>query len=413
MSKIKLKRDLGPVVFLGGVNAMPMMYALELKEMGVDVLYFVDRPKSDTLSRPENHFSDIHYPYPNWVVEFGLLSQILLPLFPLIFSYIFLFRIFLYNKKRPQAFILNGFFCSLSPYFLKGIPKIFLSSGSDLDSWADVDMSENLGNSFSDRSIFKFMPKFVSKYLINIVVRKQFNGAANCQKVLYFPRGFNAAGDRVLDQLEMSGVDFLERYDISFHPLKMEARGVVRNSKKLVIFSGVRFLFKTFPDGNDGYGKGNDLIIEALSIYRKINSNIEIHFVEKGEDVASAKEMCIQFGLNDVVIWHKEMKFLDLLALYRVADICFDQVGKHWIGAVGFYALWLGIPLIANDKQVRALNFWKTNSPIHSASTVNEIVSHLVHLSDFNARCVASERSMFFSDAELGPAKVVSRLFEF
>ena len=50
------------IVFLGTMNAMPMMYAWELKKLGYRVLYFVDRPQSDTLSRPENHFPEISYP---------------------------------------------------------------------------------------------------------------------------------------------------------------------------------------------------------------------------------------------------------------------------------------------------------------------------------------------------------------
>ena len=84
--KIKLVVNGGPIVFLGSMNAMPMMYALELKKKGFEVIYFVDAPVSDKLCRPENHFSDIQYPYPDWIVEVSLKTQMLLPFFRKFFS---------------------------------------------------------------------------------------------------------------------------------------------------------------------------------------------------------------------------------------------------------------------------------------------------------------------------------------
>jgi hypothetical protein len=58
----------GVIIFFGTMNAMPMMYAHELRNLGQDVIYFVDVPEKNTLCRPENHFPSISYPYPDWVV---------------------------------------------------------------------------------------------------------------------------------------------------------------------------------------------------------------------------------------------------------------------------------------------------------------------------------------------------------
>lgn len=408
---IQLEKNLGPVVFLGGINAMPMMYALELKKQGIDVLYFVDRPISDTLSRPENHFQDIHYPYPDWIVELTLPTQIFLPLFPRIFAQWISRKISIRTKKQPQAFVVNGFFCSISPYLKSKAPKIFLPGGSELDSWADVDNADVLGQTFAKRSIFKFLPAPVARKLIKHIVQRQFVGATGCAKILYFPRGFNEAGDRVLEKIEASGADVLSRYDISFEPLKYEPRGEVRKSGKLIIFSGVRFLFETFPDGNKGYGKGNDVIIRGLAEYYKLNKNIEIHFVEKGEDVVAAKQMCIDLGIDDAVVWHPEMKFVDLLKLYENADVCFDQVGQHWIGAIGFYALWLGKPLIANDRRAIEAEVWSGDSPILSAQNPQEIKNQLLKLEEREFRHEISTRSMNFADAHLGPLCALNKAF--
>ncbi|MBQ0935617.1 glycosyltransferase [Ideonella paludis] len=412
MRKIHLVKSEGPVVFIGGMNAMPMMYAIELRKVGIDVIYIVDRPKSDGLSRPENHFEDIPYPYPDWIIESVLPSQILVAIFPRLVFWWISRKIKSRTTKSPQAWVLNGFFCSMAFLIPKNKPKVFLSHGSDLDCWADVELSEKLASSFQNRSFFKFLPSKISTFLIKRIVARQLSGALSCDKVIYFPKGFNSFGDRVVSKLVDSGVGYIPRYDVSFDALKNEPRGIPDRGSVLRIFSGVRFLFATFPEGNEGYGKGNDVIIEGLAKYFKRNRDIEIHFVEKGEDVLLAKKMCKDLGIEDVVIWHKEMRFIDLLSLYRTSDVCFDQVGAHWIGAIGVYALWLGKPLIANDYHPKVVGLWDHGSPILSASTADEIFGHLVSLESVSESKVISSRSMEFAENVLGPQAVMDRLFE-
>lgn len=390
---------------------MPMMYALELKKQNIDVLYFVDAPISDTLSRPENHFDDITYPYPNWIIELKLKSQIFVPFARRAFASWIKTKVQKYSNKIPQAIILNGFFCSLSSYLYPDVPRIALSHGSDLDSWADVFGSENLANSFHRKSIFKFFPKFISIPLIKLTVRRQLYGIAKCQFIVYFPPGFSRQGDGVIELLKKRGVKYIPRFDVSFEPLKNQPRGIVKNDQKLILFSGVRFTFETFSEGNSEYNKGNDIIIAGIAKFYKTHKNIEIHFVEKGPDVAKAKKLCKDLGIEDAVIWHKEMKFKDLLKLYAQADICFDQVGSHWIGAIGCYALWLGKPLIANTERPVCSGIWPENNPIFSANSAGLINLHLEYLSHFIHREDASVASQKFADDYLGPEKSISKLF--
>lgn len=411
MSSIKLKSGAGAVVFLGGVNAMPMMYALELKKQGIEVCYVVDRPASDELSRPENHFPSIDYPYPKWIIEFWLPTQIFLAFFPWWSAKLMRIILAVKGVRQPQAFVLNGFFCCLAPFLGTDVPKIFLSSGADLDSWANTDDSNDLAITFSKRSVFKFLPAHLSIWLIRKLVRRQFRGARNCDVVVYFPRGFNSVGDRVVQSLRQAGCEIVERYDVSFDPLLNQPRGEVRLHDKLVIFSGVRFTFRTFPDGNKEYNKGNDVIIRGVAKFHEKFKNIEVHFVEKGEDVREAKSLCDQCGLRDVVIWHREMKFNELVGLYRIADVCFDQVGTHWMGAVGCYALWLGKPLIANDKRAIDAGLWGEDSPIFTASTPDEICAHLLKLVSIEQRKIASGISQNFAEKNLGPKKALNMMF--
>ena len=65
------------VAFIGNMNAMPMTYALHLRDRGWNVSYFVDTPPSDKLSRPELKFPSIQYPYPDWVIERPLRSPLI------------------------------------------------------------------------------------------------------------------------------------------------------------------------------------------------------------------------------------------------------------------------------------------------------------------------------------------------
>lgn len=413
-SKVKLNIDDGPIVFLGGMNAMPMMYAWELKKMGYEVIYFVDRPENDTLSRPENHFPNIKYPYPDWIIEVNLKTQILLPFFVQKWGSFFLKKIKKISQKKPQLFVLNGFFISIGPFFVsKGSQVIALSHGSDLDTWADVESISALKKTFSKKSFFKYFPSFFSSYLISYIVKKQFNSLLCANAVIYFPTGFNSNGDRVINKLREKSINIFERYDISFEPLEGQNRDFKKRHGKLVIFSGVRFLYQTFPDGNEEYSKGNDIIIKGLAKFYKHYPEIEIHFVEKGEDVEAAKQLCKELGLSSAVVWHKEMKFYELLRLYQQSDICFDQVGKHWIGAIGGYALWLGKPLIANDERPVRQGLWSINNPILSAQNEVEVFKNLEYLKNDKLREAISLNSKKFVEEYMSPKKLLLEVFVF
>lgn len=409
--KIKLDKD-GLIVFMGSMNAMPMMYAWELKKLGYNVLYFVDAPASDALSRPENHFKDIEYPYPDWIVEFKIPTQMALPYFSKLFALYISRKIRKISGKKITCFVLNGFFVSMAPHFRLVAKVVALSHGSDLDVWANKENVATLASTFCKRSVFKIFPKPISRVLIKKAVDIQYCGFSASNAVIYFPAGFNRAGDDVVESLAKTGVNIFNRYDISFEPLKDVSRDFKTPENKTVIFSGVRFLYKTFPDGNDEYSKGNDLIIRGLAKYYQRNKNIEVHFVEKGEDVAYAKELCHKFGIDEVVVWHKEMPFRKLIDLYLRSDICFDQVGKHWIGAIGAYALFLGKPLIANVKMAVALDVFPKINPILSVASEGEIYDALVKLEDRVVRENIHGASKKFVEQQMNSEKLLNNIFE-
>ena len=410
----KIKLDAGSVVvFLGTMNAMPMMYALELKKRGCEVIYFVDVSRVNTLSRPENHFPSITYPYPHWIIECILPSEVLVPLFPKIFALFYKKWVERITGKEATCFILSGLFSSMAPYLPGTAKKVGLPHGSDLDSWANIEDVDLLIRNYKNNSKFKYLPSFLAAAMIKKIVRAQYAGYEKSEAVVYFPANFNSAGDKVLERLAHHGVAHVPRYDISFEPLSGQPRSFKNNSKKIQIFSGVRFLFETFPDGNSDYNKGNDKIIAGIAKYFQRNENIHVHFVEKGIDVIPAKRMCHDLGIESVVTWHKEMPFKELLKLYEDSDICFDQVGTHWIAGVGAYALYLGKPLIANAGPAVTSGVWPVDNPICSATTSDQVFDWLLKLEDVGFRERISSESKIFVEAYMGPGKVLNALFDF
>lgn len=88
------------------------------------------------------------------------------------------------------------------------------------------------------------------------------------------------------------------------------------------------------------------------------------------------------------------MPLLDLLELYEQADVCFDQVGPHWIGAIGGYALYLGKPLIANPAAATRIGYWPQDNPVCAATTEEDVDNWLELLRDPARRAEIGKASM-------------------
>ena len=111
INKIDLNED-GIIIFLGTMNAMPMHYAMELRKLNQEVVYFVDEKKENTLHRPECHFKNsISYPYPDWIIEFIIPSKLLISIFPQFFKFILLKSLpNKYKNKKIKAIFYSGFY---------------------------------------------------------------------------------------------------------------------------------------------------------------------------------------------------------------------------------------------------------------------------------------------------------------
>lgn len=389
------------------MNAMPIAYARELRARGYDVVCFVDVPAEVTLSRPECHYPDISYPYPDWIVETPVRS--LVPsLFPRITLRQMLAKA---RRKRPigkiRAVFLSGFFIALAPYFPRDTVRVFLSYGSDFEAWSDPAHVRDLATGLQGRSLFRYVPEAIGRRILRLVVERNFAAACACQALMYFPRGVVPSAGTLIDKLEAAGVRHIPRYDITFEPLAGVDAGFKEPGEKLVIISPVRFLYKTFSEGHEEYSKGNDILIRGLGEFRRRCPDIEVHFFEKGIDVEDAKRLCSEVGIADVVIWHREMPFQDLISLISRSDIFCDQMGKHILGT-GMYAMYLGKPVVTN---MRKLPFW-ANGPIRHAASPEEVAEQLSDLSDPGTRRQASAESRRFAIEHFGISGTVDRLLD-
>jgi len=357
------------------MNAGPMHYALLFKKEGFDVKYIVEAQISDSLMRPEYHFPEIKYPYPDWIKEIPVHVR-LLRIWPDLF-----FKQVIAEMSDRDVIFFNDYGHVLAKYFPNAI-RIALFSGQDLDVHADLDAIEGLARR-TKIPLFKYIKRF----LITKWVRNQRYGIACSDITSYFPEGFNPRGDRLLKEIK-KGQNYsdIRSYVANFSALGLKYAGPKRN-ERLVIVSAVRFLINPETNNQNEY-KGNDIIIRGIAEFYKINRNIEVHFVEKGQprDLVLAKKMCQELGISTVVRWHDEMPLQDLIDLYEKSDVCFDQVGTHFIGGIGMYALFMGKPLIANARLDVLGKVWNGRHPILNATTDAEVLSHLIDCLDYSFR---------------------------
>jgi len=412
--RTKLEVDGGPIVFLGCTNAMPFAYALELRSLGYPVVCVVDSDRNTPLHRPETHFAEISYPYPDWIVEVRLKTTFEIPFRRGHYSRIIHELVGANLGAAPQAFILNGFWVTLAPLLSSsGAAVLGLSHGADLDSWADVESAGTLADALGRSTRFRFLPGPLKSSLVRQAVKRQFAGFAACDQVIYFPKGISESGDRVLEKLERLGVRRVERFDVSPKPVADRRDRTAIVDGRLNLVSTMRFSFQSFPGGNKSFSKGNDVMLRGIAMYARENPQTRVHLVRKGMDLPAAEVLVRDLGLTEHVVWHDEMDVEEMLDLYQDSDICFDQVGESWLGAVGGYALYMGKPLIASVQNLVDSGIWPAEHPVDEARTEEQIAEAISRLSSQPTRERDVEARISFAYEHLSPSKVLRTVFDF
>jgi hypothetical protein len=391
------------IAFIGSANALGMMYALELRNIGHDVQYFVTTPYSDTLSRPECHYSEITYPYDYWIIERVVHNPLRANLLPR--RYI---GDIINELDKSDLVILSGMYLMLASH-LHSKKIAFLSHGSDLDVWCNK-------LNYKNHAAGLLNPKsFIGSLASIFGTQKMRRSFRKCGLLITFPVGLSPERDDVvLDLIKNWGGDIIYRFDVSFRPLIGVSRDPPFRSDKLVLLCAVRSSFVSTPGSSPSDLKGVDIILRGVSKYISLNRMpIELHITEKGKDISLAKEICRNNHIDNYVIWHKEMPFRELINLYKISDICFDQVSSSWLGAIGCYALYLGRPLIARSRHDIFGTLWGSHSPVCESSSINDVCDWLVKLENIDTRKEISELSRKFADNCLGSSHVLKEIIKF
>jgi glycosyltransferase involved in cell wall biosynthesis len=396
-------RALPKIGFIGSMNAMPMAYALKFKRDGYDVRYVVEAPPHDHLMRPEIHFgAEISYPYPEWIVEIpwgnDLVSHATAP---------WSNRAGVAAMRDRDIVFLNDSSIALAPSLPASTLCVALSSGSDIDLFGRWPVAFALASQIRRKYLY---PVRLALELMRVLWQRR--GLRRSDGVSYFPRGLNPTGDEVIDELRRRPRQpfLVERFDVNFKSSGVPRRPLPQRPLKKILVP-VRFNMNPPPSGAFEY-KGNDIILRGVAAYAKDNPSIELHLIDKGPpgDLAQARQMCRDLGIESNVTWHQPMPLAELFELYAQSDVIVDQVGHHWMGAVGCYALYMGRPLIANARLDIFGRLWGKDTPILQATTEGEIAQHLRRCEDMIERQRLAEAGQVFAEQYLDTESVYQKL---
>ncbi len=358
--------------FLGNTNNYPFIIASQMRNMGCEVVLYVDAPAGDMLNRPEHHASDIEYPYPVWIKEKFSLRTAAFTHLPNIFL-----REVLKELNTCDAVILNDYGHRFKKFLKPSVLSISMFSGGDLEIMADY---ENVRNMKMINPKLRFIPDFVKKAYAKFSVNQLRNGISKAALISYFPEGMVPNGEQFLKEI-FHGKSFA-RFN-HFHIVTEGFNYSTPPDNKICrIFSLTRFMWKTpFPPGRTVYeNKGNDIMLRGIALFLKTSSKpLDIHFVEKGLHLQESKDLIDELGFAKMVTWHKEMPFKELKDHISKADIVFEQMGKHFVSG-GLYAMLMGRPLIANARPEIFEPLLNEPTPICHALNENDICDWLQKL---------------------------------
>ncbi|MEP7282592.1 MAG: glycosyltransferase [Rubrivivax sp.] len=355
------------------------------------------------LMRPEHQYAgEVGYPYPPWIVEIpwvrDLMHHATLP---------WSNREVLQAMADRDVVFVNDYGIALTPWLPRTALRVCLSSGSDIDMLCRWQIARSFAAGVRRKWLY---PVRLALELWR--TRLQRRGLERCDIVSYFPRGLNPLGDEVIDHLAQQPrpPELIERYDANFQAVGVRRVAIPRRAlRKILVPVRIHLLP---PEGGEFEYKGNDLILRALARYRQRNPEVEFHLFEKGPpaDLALARRIIDELGLGPAIVWHRPTNLPGLLQLYEDGDVVVDQVGTHWMGGVGFYALYMGRPVIANARLDVFGPLWGTDPPILNAGTVDEIHDHLVRCEDFEFRARLADAAHAFARDVLDTEAVYRRL---
>ena len=366
--------------FLGNSNNYPFRLAQALRALGHEVVFFVDRPRSEPRHRPECHYTDVPYPYPDWVREIEPLNPKQIALHP------WTLRPVLRTLNACDGVVLNSLALSVGRMMRR--PIIGLLTGSDLDVFANRKLVDVLAaaryrfDRFPRNGLISRMMFTCKRILFNRFVGLQRAGIAKCRLVDYAIPGLLPDGDALLDEI---GIDKKRRTSFMLTDIEHLPPPHARTDDTVRIFCATRLQWKRPAVGANVSPldlKGTDAMLEGLRMFiARSHCPVQIRLISVGADAEATERYVEELGLASHVRWLPQLTQAAFLDEMAEADIVLENFGlDSCIGMAGRDAIAMGIPVIASGKSDVFERELGEPLPIYEAQKPDEICARLIEI---------------------------------
>lgn len=368
--------------FLGNTNNYPFRLARAMRMLGHEVLFFVDRPRSESRYRPEWHYTDVSYPYPDWIQEVAPLVPVRLVVMPTRGH-----QRILRLLGTCDGIVLNGLALGLGP--LLRAPTIGLLTGSDLDVYANPQSARVLA---AAAGRFDQVPgaRLLKRMLFERLVKRQRAGIAQCCLVEYAIPGLLPSADALLDGIGVAK----ERRD-SFMLTDTEALPRWRDRRREIfrIFCATRLQWRRPSVGANISpldAKGTDTMLEGLRKFvARTRQPVRIDLIRVGADAEEVERKVVEMELGSSVHWHAELSQAEFLHEMSQSDVVLENFGTDGcLGMAGRDAIAMGMPVVAWGKSEVFERVLGEALPIYEARTADEICARLGEIANDSAGVV-------------------------
>ena len=356
--------------FLGNSNNYPFRLAQALRALGHEVVFFVDRPRSEPRHRPEFHYADVPYPYPPWICEIDPLNLKRIVLCP------WMLRNVLRTLHACDGVVLNGMALSVGTLIRR--PVIGVLTGSDLDTYANQKVVNVLAAAPHRLDWLPWIGFFMRMLFLKLV-RLQRAGIAKCCLVEYAIPGLLPSGDVLLEEI---GIDSTRRTSFMITDIEHLPLPRVRTDGTFRIFCAARLQWKRPADGTNISPldmKGTDAMLEGLRMFiARSRRSVQIRLISVGADAEAATRIVEKLGLAPYVYWHSQLTQAEFLDEMAQADVVLENFGRDGcVGMAGRDAIAMGKPLITWGKSAVFERVLGEPLPIYEALLPDEICDRI------------------------------------
>jgi glycosyltransferase involved in cell wall biosynthesis len=401
------KRVEQKIAVIGNMNNSPLRLVEGLRLIGHDAHLFINR--KEILHRPESIYSDLlQYGYPSWMHDISDVADEC--------------NLLLDTGKKDaltrhlnEEFglsILNDWAPSLAEDLTH--PHISFLTGSDIAYYANFETLISVTNCWPSATKRSVNGRKSLRELTDMI-RLQRDGIASSDIVIHPVRGLVPENDRVLDILGVTDDMRLELWPCCTTQLPFEPPP---HNNVLKLLSPSRVNFAHSDKGSIFTSqdmKGTSVLLEGFSRFCAGGGRAELHLIEKGGDIELARSIISQYGLDERVVWHKEMTTRQLRDLMRSFDLVCDQFNASPLGLITLDAYAIGRPVLANFTVNDLPGRFPEPLPGLLASTAEVVAQQLERVSnDAQLLDVLGKRSREYAEkylsCEVMAHKLINRL---